>query len=407
MNILFIAAECAPYVKVGGLGDVVGTLPLALQKLRHSVRVVVPHYGSIDDEAHGIRPFDEFSFRWNGSLTRTEVSTTERDGVAFYFIRGWPYFANNIIYNNDEGIDIGRFLYLAAATFQLLLRLASRSHWRPDILHVHDWHTALVPYLLECQYRSNETLGRAATVFSIHNMQYQGWGCDWHLARAGLPPINHPLLAAMGIHNNSLAVGLAYSTALSTVSPTYAQEIATPAAGFGLDGLVHTRSARLTGVLNGIDVARWNPSTSTALAATYDSESLENRARNKHALQRELGLPTTPDVPLMGTVMRLVDQKGPPILFPAVREVLTSRPSQFVLLGAGQPQHEEAARQLQREFPNRVVARIGFDETLSEKVYGGIDVFLMPSMFSGLRNSLSGKSRISAPSSRIRPSVTS
>ena len=188
MNIVFVAAECAPFAKVGGLADVIGALPATLTRLGHSVRVVLPHHGIIADTRFGIEPFDAFDMLWNGSTVRVEVAAVERDGVPHYFIRGYPFFGGHerFIYHNDEGIDVGRFLFLAAATFALLLRIDAQEGWRPDAFHLHDWHTAAVAYLLRTIYADDPILGGAATLFSIHNMQYQGWGIGWHLARAGL-----------------------------------------------------------------------------------------------------------------------------------------------------------------------------------------------------------------------------
>ncbi len=383
MNIVFLAAECAPFAKVGGLGDVIGALPATLARMGHSVRVMLPHHGSIDDASHGIQPYETFKMKWNGGVTRVEVSAADRDGVTFYFIRGWPFFARNetFLYHADEGIDVGRFLFFAAAALQLTRRLAARHHWRPDIFHAHDWHAGALPYLLHQVYPEDPVLGQAASLFSIHNMQYQGWGLGWHIVRAGLPPVEHPLLLSMGKTDNMLATGLAYSTMLSTVSPRYGQEIATPEGGFGLDGLIHARSKHLVGILNGIDYARWNPATSEHLAVKYDVTSLEQRKQDKRALQAEMGLPHRRSVPLVGTVMRLVDQKGPGIMLPAARHLLETTISQFVLLGAGQPYHEQIAKQLGLDFKRRAVVRLGFDEPLSERIYAGIDLFLMPSMF--------------------------
>ncbi|HEC21771.1 MAG TPA: glycogen synthase [Chloroflexi bacterium] len=383
MNVTFIAVECAPFVKVGGLGDVVGTLPRVLARLGEHVSVVVPHHGVIDDARFGLRPLTSFDMVWNESTTRVDVAATEWEGVTVYFIRGWPFFdaGERFVYSHDEGIDVGRFLFFSAAALALVRRMAEAEAWQPDLFHIHDWHTSTVPYLLQCLYRGDPILGGAATLLSIHNIRYQGRGVGWHLARAGLPPVDHPLLRAMGQTDNTLAIGLAYSTMLSTVSPTYAREIADPEGGYGLDGLVHARLSRLVGVLNGIDVQRWNPATSPHLTARYDADSLERRAENKRALQREIGLPECPDVPLMGAVMRLVEQKGPGILFPAVRRVLSEREAQFVLLGTGMPHYEDQARQLGRDFPGRASVNLTFNELLAERIYAGIDLFLMPSLF--------------------------
>ena len=307
MNILFIAAECAPFVKVGGLGDVVGSLPLALTRLGHSVRVFLPHYGQIDDRQFGIRKYDAFRMSWNGSIVDVHVAHTDREGVTFYFIRGWPFFARDekFIYSVDEGIDVGRFLFFSVAGLELIRRLSEREGWSPDVYHGNDWHTGAVPFLLSRSYASDRVLGGAPTLFSIHNMQYQGWGIGWHLARAGLPTVDHYLLRAMGKTDDLMAIGLAYSTMLSTVSPRYAQEIATPEGGYGLDGLVHARLLHLKGILNGIDTERWNLATSQSIAAPYDAATLSLRPQNKQALQAELGLPVFANTPLVAAVMRV------------------------------------------------------------------------------------------------------
>lgn len=383
MNILFMAAECSPYVKVGGLGDVVGTLPLVLAHMGHSVCVIVPHHGVIDDARFGLGKYTSFQMTWNGGIAQVRVSSVEREGVTIYFVRGWPFFSphEDFVYSPDEGIDVGRFLFFSAAGLELVRRLAAREEWKPDVIHVHDWHTALVPYLINRVYASDRVLGRVTTLLSIHNMQYQGWGVSWHIAHAGLPPVNHPLLVAMGKTNSALAVGLAYSTMLSTVSPSYAQEITTPEGGYGLDGLLHARALHLVGILNGIDTGHWNPATSQHIAAPYDASTLPRRVENKLALQAEMGLPMRADVPLVGAVTRLVEQKGPGIMIPAMRWTLETAEIQFVLLGAGMPHYEQAAVQVGEDYPGQAAVRLTFDESLAEHIYAGADVFLMPSLF--------------------------
>lgn len=381
MNILFLAAECAPFVKVGGLGDVVGSLPLALAHLGHSVRVFLPHYGLIDDKRFNIHPCDSFQMAWNGGTAKVKVSSVSKEGVTFSFIRGWPFFAphEKFVYSQDEGIDIGRFLFFSAAGLEYARRLSARESWKPDVFHAHDWHTGAVPFLLS---KADRPDGRAPTVFSIHNMQYQGWGIDWHLSHAGLPPVDHPLLKAMGRVDNLLAVGLAYSDMLSTVSPRYAQEIATEEGGYGLDGLLHGRLLHLIGILNGIDTDRWNPASSPHIPIPYDATTLPtNKKKNKLALQAELGLPVRATIPMLAAVTRLVEQKGTAIMFPAVRGLLESTDAQFVLLGSGEPHYEQAARQIAEDFPGKAAIHLTFDEPLSERIYAGADIFLMPSLF--------------------------
>lgn len=383
MNVLFVAAECTPFAKIGGLADVIGALPHALGSLGHVVRVALPHHGVVDDAAFGIERRATFEMPWDGGTAHVEVAHAVREGVVYYFLRGFPFFSGHerFIYHEDEGIDVGRFLFFSAAVLQWTRRLGEEEGWQPDLFHVHDWHTALVPYLLQRLYGDDTALAHAATLLTIHNMRYQGWGVGWHLARAGLPPVDHPLLAAAGRMDNCLAIGLAYSTMLSTVSPRYAGEIVTVEGGFGLDGLLHARSARLVGILNGIDTRRWNPASSPHIAQRFDVDSLERRVRNKLALQAELGLPQRADVPLVGVVMRLVEQKGVDILVPAMRHMLSHAEMQFVLLGAGQYRYESDVWWLGHDFPTKAAVRLVFDEPLSERIYAGCDLFVMPSLF--------------------------
>lgn len=383
MQILFIAAEGAPFAKVGGLADVVGSLPAALKRSGHDVRVIMPHHGTIDDDKFGIRPYRDFDLSWNDAVTQVEIARTVHKDVPVYFLRGWPFFAagESFVYSSDEGIDVGRFLFFSVAALEWVRRLAEHEDWSPDVIHIHDWHTAMVPFLLRRVYHGDPVLGKVGTLFSIHNMRYQGWGVGWHLHRAGLPGVDHPLLRAMDRADNTLAVGLAYSTMLSTVSPRYAQEIISPEGGFGLDGLLHARLSRLKGILNGIDVDRWDPAASTEIAVPFSGESLRTRAKNKAALQKELGLPILRDTALMGIVTRLVDQKGLPILVPAVRHMLQYAEMQFVLLGTGNPYYEDQLRRVGHDFPEKSSIQLTFSEALSERIYAGVDMFLMPSQF--------------------------
>lgn len=384
MNILFMAAESTPYVKVGGLADVVGTLPPVLERAgEHSVRVILPHHGLIEDSRFGIELLKTFDMTWNGSNTQVRVSVVEQHGIPTYLLRGFPYFQpyESWVYSWDEGIDVGRFLFFAAAALHLAKDLADQEGWRADIVHVHDWHTGIIPYLMRRVYGDDPLLSDLPVLFSIHNMKYQGWGVGWHLDRAGIPLVDSPLLHSMGKANNCLAIGIEYSTMLSTVSPRYAEEITTIDGGFGLDGLVHARMSRLVGILNGIDVERWNPAASTLIAAPFDADSLDTRPQNKQALQEGLGLPIRAEVPLLATVTRLVDQKGPDILIPAMWHTLHHRDVQFVLLGSGDPRYESQVRDMQAHMPDKVAVQLAFNEPLSERIYAGSDLFLVPSRF--------------------------
>jgi starch synthase len=383
VNILFVAAECAPFVKVGGLGDVVGSLPKTLRKLGHSVRVILPHYGTINDDYFGITPYHSFEMTWNNTDTRIDVGYVSRHDVPHFFLRGWPFFAPNepFIYHEDVGIDIGRFLFLCGATLEFVRWLDEKESWKPDIYHVNDWHTSFLPYLLHNAGKADPVFGQAASVLSIHNLRYQGWGIGWHMDRAGIPPADHELLTASGNQDCAMALGLVYSTMLNTVSPRYAQEITSDDEGYGLDSILHARMSRMVGILNGIDSNRWNPATSATIPYIYGKDTVEQRIHNKLAIQTELGLPQRPDVPMMGTVMRLVEQKGPGIMIPAVHDMLTHHDMQFVLLGSGQYQYENDAYTLGRDFPEHAAIRLVFDEGLAERIYAAVDMFLMPSLF--------------------------
>lgn len=383
MNIVFAAAECTPYVKVGGLADVVGTLPPILSKLGHPTTVIIPHHGLVNTAQYDIRKIAELEIPWLGSHTTLDISYTTREDVDTYFIRGWPYFSGHedIVYHHDEGINVGRFLFFCYAALEWMRELARSEKWKPDVFHLNDWHTAMVPYLLKRVYTDDPVLGQVATLFTIHNMRYQGWGLDWHLDQAGFPPVENSLLHAIGKADNSLAVGLAYSTMLNTVSPQYAQEIINTDEAYGLDGLLHARQSRFSGILNGIDHARWNPATSTVITAQYDSAHLDKKMGNKLALQAELGLPQRPEVPMFGTVMRMVEQKGPEIMFPAVHYMLSQSDVQFVLLGTGEAQYEQEAQKLEDLYPDKVSVNLKFDEALSERIYAGLDACLIPSLF--------------------------
>lgn len=383
MNVVFIAAECAPFAKVGGLADVVSSLPPVLVERGHDVRVVLPHHGIIDDARFKIEHLDSFEMMWAGGTARIDVSFTRYNGVRVYFVKGWPYItgSESFVYDANEGVNVGRYLFFSAAALAFINRRADMERWRPDVLHAHDWHTGMVPFLAAKLYPVESALRTAAVVFSIHNMQYQGWGVGWHLDHAGLPPVDNHLLAATGKNDNCLAVGLAYSTMVSTVSPSYAEEILSSEGAHGLDGVILTRRSRMRGILNGIDPVRWNPASEGVLEAPFDAERLDEKARNKAAIQRVLGLPVKTGLPLVGIITRLVDQKGPEIMVPALRHMLYHAEMQVISLGSGDPHWEHEFWKIGSDYPSKAIAYLGFDEVLAEQIYAASDLFLMPSKF--------------------------
>ncbi len=383
MNIFHFSAECAPIVKVGGLADVVGSLPQALKHDGNDVRVVMPHHGVIVDSQHEIKPLAGFTMQWNGAPTRVQIASTEKYGFTIYLLRAFPYFQPNeqFIYHADQGIDVGRYLFFSMAALVWVRRLCEDEGISPHILHTHDWHVGTLPYLLRRVFSSDLALHRAAVVQSIHNVKYQGYGVGWHIKRAGLPPIDHPLLHSMGLADNCLAIGLTYTTVISTVSPRYAQEIVYEGMDYGLAGLLHTRQSQFIGIVNGIDTLTWDPTTSQHIQQQFSSLTLHQRQLNKTALQRELGLPERLDVPLIGMVSRLTEQKGIDIALPAIGDLLNTQDVQFVLLGTGAYHYEAGFRQMGEYFPDRASINLTFSVPLSERIYAGIDVFVMPSHF--------------------------
>lgn len=383
MNVFHFSAECDPFVKAGGLSDVVGTLPRTFTEMGHNAVAVIPHHGRIDDNEHEIRTCDSFTMLWNGDQTRVSVACTEKYGFPVYFLRAYPYFQPNekFIYHDDTGIDVGRYLFFCMAGLVWLRRHCEQEGIQPHVLHAHDWHTGTLPFLLRRVFGEDPTLRQAASVHSIHNIKYQGHGIGWHLQRAGLPPVDNPLLHSMGLNDNCMAIGLAYATVISTVSPRYADELLYEGMDYGLAGLLHTRQTQFVGILNGIDTNEWNPAESKALSQAYATATLEQRAKNKAALQEELGLPVRPDVPLLGMVTRLTDQKGIDIALPALGDLLNIQDVQFVLLGTGAYHLETGFWQMGQYFPDKASINLYFDVALSERIYAGIDMFVMPSQF--------------------------
>lgn len=370
MKILFVAAEALPFAKVGGLADVASSLPAALQQLGHEVRLVLPHYGVIDDATCGVEPLIRFE------LNNVEViaSQAESHGVPVCLVRGGSFFSpdENSVYLDGDAANNRRYLFYCRAVLAMLPYLG----WDPDVIHLHDWHTGVLPYLL-----AESSLASIPTLLTLHNLAYQGSGMNSALDEIGLPRPRHPLLKKLDSAGNALAIGVAYTTLLNTVSPRYAQEILQPENAYGLHPLLRARADSLVGILNGLDTDLWDPCNEHALIAPYDVNSLERKVLNKRALQEKVGLPIRDDVPLLTTVTRLVDQKGISILLAALFRLLIEHPIQFILLGTGSPEYEDAFGELADSFPDRVVPLLKFDAMLSQQIYAGADVFVMPSKY--------------------------
>lgn len=381
MNVLFVSAEAYPFAKVGGLADVVGSLPGALREHDIDARIVMPGYGFINHARHGIDQLFSFEFTHREGTSTIQVFSTVRNGVPIYFIQGWPYFGNEDTTYTVWDWDSPRFIFFNQATLALMWELKQRLDWFPDLVHVHDWHTGLLPFLLdEQQYVPG--WGRVPTMLTIHNLAYQGEYQGGWLFKAGISGRHHPDLVYQNLTDNLLAIAIAHSDIVTTVSPRYAVEIQYPYMGYGLDGMIRTRKDDLYGILNGLDTHVWDPATDPRITANYDADTFrERRIHNKRALQNQLGLDVRDDVPLVGFVSRLVWQKGPDLAIPALRQIASDTDMQFVALGTGDPYYEEPMRDLERDFPHKIRSIIDFNGTLAQLIYAGSDIFLMPSHF--------------------------
>lgn len=377
MEILFVASEVAPWSKTGGLGDVGGALPRALAARGHAVHVVTPRYGLIDPEASGFVRRDG-ALRVRGEATTLWVK--EGRPVVYLLEHERYYGGRSGLYGdgvNEYGDNAERFAYLARAA----LALPAALRLRPRIVHANDWQAGLCPYLLRHEHGDDPALAGARTVFTIHNLAYQGTFPKQVMPFLGLPwdVFQHD---AMELHDqlSFMKAGLSFADALTTVSPTYAKEILTPEGGHGLDAVLRHRRADLHGILNGIDVSEWDPARDPHLPAHYSARDLAGKAVCKAVLQRELGLAIRPDVPLLAMVTRLADQKGIDLVVAALADLL-AREVQVAVLGTGSHAYEEAFARAARERPDRMAARIGFDEGLAHRMEAGADLFLMPSRF--------------------------
>ena len=387
MNVLFAAAEAVPFAKAGGLADVVGSLPKALRKQGIDARVLIPLYGFMDRAAYQIEHAFSFQFARRRGIADVQVSYTEHDGVPVYFVAAWPYFGEGGYLYTTYDWDVPRFIHfnelILAVAWQLSRGAGGRKAWFPDVLHVHDWHTGLAPFLVNYS-QGAPPWSDLATVITIHNMGYQGDHAGGFLYDAGIPERTHPDLVRQNKTDNLLAIGIAYSDIVTTVSPRYGFEIQYPRFGEGMEWLVRARAhaGDVVGILNGLDMERWNPATDKWLIERFDVDNFEEkRPINKAALQQQAGLPVRPEVPLIGVVSRLTEQKGFDLAIPALRQLLLDSDVQLIALGTGEQYLEGALWALCNEFGWKAKAFLTFDPVLSQRIYGGSDLFLMPSRY--------------------------
>lgn len=380
MQIVFASAECAPFVKTGGLGDVAGSLPAALVRAGAEVIVMVPKYATIKDEYKAqMEHFSDFyvSLGWRNEYCGLEK--LEHDGVTYMFIDNERYFARDYPYGFFD--DGERFAFFSKAITESLQHLPAG--FECDILHCNDWQTALAPVFLREFYQGLPLYDRVKTVFSIHNVAFQGQFSD--TVMEDILGVAHIPAAASQLRCDACSVNymlgaLRYADAITTVSPTYANEIQTPEFGEGLDGVLRERSYALQGILNGIDVAGFDPATDKRIAANYTVEDRSGKAVCKAKLQEELGLEVRDDRPLMVMVTRLTRQKGLDLVMYALDRILSGG-VQVAVLGTGDRDYEDGLRYFQDKYPGTMAARIEFDPALSQRMYAAADMFLMPSKF--------------------------
>ncbi|MHB8744492.1 MAG: glycogen synthase GlgA [Sulfuricaulis sp.] len=378
-KILFVASEAHPLIKTGGLGDVVGSLPVALAALHADVRLLLPAYHDAVARAGQLKNVAQFSVEGlgapiqllEGRLPGTSLIIWLVDFPPVYDRPGNPYLDPYGLPWPDNAM---RYALLARVTLALALGHA-RVEWRPDIVHCHDWQTGLIPALLAPER------AHPATVFTIHNLAYQGLFPRETFMALGLPAaLWSP--EALEFHGQMSFIkgGLSFADQLTTVSPSYAREIQTVEFGCGLDGLLRHRADRLTGILNGIDTEVWNPERDPFLAKCYSTRRLQDKLPNKLALQQEFGLPVEPHTPLVGMVGRLVHQKGIDLVLEILPDIM-QRPIQLVLLGSGEAAYEKALRAQAARYTGRMGLHVGYDERLAHLIEAGADMFLMPSRF--------------------------
>ena len=379
MKVLFAARECVPFVKTGGLADVVGALPKRLRDLGVDVRVMLPMYSAIEPKWREKMEHVLF-FYVNLGWRRQYVGifTSQYDGVTYYFVDNEFYFAGDKPYNNIYE-DVEKFAFFSKAVLEALPVI----DFAPDVIHCNDWQTGLLPVFLKTVYGSDNFYAGIKTVFTIHNMKFQGrWKIKEVADVTGLPEhiFNSGELEFYG-EANYLKGGIVYADEITTVSPTYADEICTPEGGEGLDGLMLERRRHLRGIVNGIDYDVFNPMKDTYLDKHFSVRELSGKVVNKRQLQEKYGLAVDKDVMLIGIVSRLTKQKGFDLVAYVMEEMLSTMNVQFIVQGTGEQQYEEMFNYFHGRYPQKLGVYIGYSEENAHEIYAGCDAFLMPSLF--------------------------
>lgn len=370
-----MASEADPFVKIGGLGDVAGSLPPALKEVDSTidVRLVLPFHGAIQRQAYELRTEAIFEVPFKNTSIRAEALSINHNGLPVYFISGEPITQDAPVYSPDASVDAWKFVFFSVAVLQFIRTIG----WKPDILQANDWHTAAALYALS--RNRGQTFLNTATILGLHNLPYMGAGAGPALDAFGLPPAEGSTLPFWA-QDMPLPLGLLAADHIVTVSPNYAQEILQPEFSSGLEEFLKLREDSISGILNGIDVENWNPATDPTLKIQYDAEDIEKRLANKITLQNEFNLPVDPDVPIISLISRMDPQKGVDLVPDALRQISHLK-WQAIILGTGVVELEGMMRHLQDEFPDRMRAAIRFDAPLSHRIYAGSDLLMIPSRY--------------------------
>ena len=379
IKILFLAAEAEPFIKIGGLGDVSGSLPRAMQKLteketgdlRLDIRLVLPLHRAINRT--GLQPIGTFAIRRGRTTVKAEIYETHQDGYPVYFIDGEPIQSSGAVYSADAKLDGEKYVFFSMAA----LELPKLIQWTPDIIHAHDWHTALAVYASKI-LTGDEQSERTARVITIHNLVYIGPEVDDFLTRYGIKKTTTNLPAWAEHH--PLPLGLWSADTITTVSPSYAREMLEPETGGGLRKFFKSREDGMVGILNGLDTQSYDPATDAALKTPFDIERIQDRKINKTSLQTQLGLFPNEDIPLFGMVSRMDKQKGVDLVLKAMKS-MKAQEWQLVILGTGDPRLERQVVELEKQLPEKVKILTRFDEAMARRIYGGADCLLMPSRY--------------------------
>jgi starch synthase len=390
MNVLFVASEAAPFVKVGGLADVAGSLPLALKRVKATIspkqvdldiRLVIPFHPIIQKESLNLQQIAEFPIQTLTDEIQVRAYAFEFKGLTVYLIGASPIDTETAVYSADLEADGYKYVCFSIAA----LELARNLDWKFNILHANDWHTAAAVYALALKRPSDPFFHQAASLITIHNLPYLGSMTSDALKEFGLPAADHSDLPGWAQHM-ALPLGLLTADSIVAVSPEYAREILASEFGSGLQSFLKTRAEVITGILNGLDTEKWDPSVDPELAQNYSSADLSSRLVNKAFLQEQFGLEINPRIPVVAMVTRMDPQKGVDLAVDAVRELLQSSSNQIpqfqmIFLGMGNSALEDEVTHLEHDYPQQVRARIMFDERLSRHLYAGADLLLMPSRY--------------------------